>query len=603
MTTQRNFQVNLRGVIDLLSDHLYSGPHVYIRELLQNGIDAITARQQVDPSHAGAVKLEIIEGSDSRPTTLVAYDNGIGLTEDEVHEFLATIGQSSKRDTLERQDFIGQFGIGLLSGFVVSDEIVVITRSVKSGAKTVEWKGRADGTYSLRTIEYDFEPGTQVFLRCKPGCDEFFEAEFVEKTARYFGRHLPVSVTIDHAGVQTQINERPPWQRSFEDARSEQEEYLDYGEDAFGLKFLDAIPLRSQVGGVEGVAFILPHASSLTAKRTHRVYLKNMLLSETVENLLPDWAFFVKCVINATELRPTAARESFYEDENLNAARQALGGCLRNYLVRLARDDRSRLDHIVDLHFLPMKALAVDDDEFYRLFIDWLPFETSLGEMTLAEYCERESVVRYVRTRDQFRQIAGVASAQSICVVNTGYTYDRDLIEKLPVIFPDREIEEVEVSQLAQNFGELTLQERDEVFHFMNLADQVLQPYRCRVEIKRFEPMQLPTLYTTNDAATFLRSVEQSQEIADDLWSGVLDRIAETPSADATAQLCLNYNNPLIRKIARLKSHVLTQRSVEMLYVQALLLGHYPLKSKEMNLLSEGLLGLIELGVNSQEGN
>ena len=137
MTTQRNFQVNLRGVIDLLSDHLYSGPHVYIRELLQNGIDAITARQQVDPSHAGAVKLEIIEGSDSRPTTLVAYDNGIGLTEDEVHEFLATIGQSSKRDTLERQDFIGQFGIGLLSGFVVSDEIVVITRSVKSGAKTV----------------------------------------------------------------------------------------------------------------------------------------------------------------------------------------------------------------------------------------------------------------------------------------------------------------------------------------------------------------------------------------------------------------------------------------------------------------------------------
>ena len=603
MTTQRNFQVNLRGVIDLLSDHLYSGPHVYIRELLQNGIDAITARQQVDPSHAGAVKLEIIEGSDSRPTTLVAYDNGIGLTEDEVHEFLATIGQSSKRDTLERQDFIGQFGIGLLSGFVVSDEIVVITRSVKSGAKTVEWKGRADGTYSLRTIEYDFEPGTQVFLRCKPGCDEFFEAEFVEKTARYFGRHLPVSVTIDHAGVQTQINERPPWQRSFEDARSEQEEYLDYGEDAFGLKFLDAIPLRSQVGGVEGVAFILPHASSLTAKRTHRVYLKNMLLSETVENLLPDWAFFVKCVINATELRPTAARESFYEDENLNAARQALGGCLRNYLVRLARDDRSRLDHIVDLHFLPMKALAVDDDEFYRLFIDWLPFETSLGEMTLAEYCERESVVRYVRTRDQFRQIAGVASAQSICVVNTGYTYDRDLIEKLPVIFPDREIEEVEVSQLAQNFGELTLQERDEVFHFMNLADQVLQPYRCRVEIKRFEPMQLPTLYTTNDAATFLRSVEQSQEIADDLWSGVLDRIAETPSADATAQLCLNYNNPLIRKIARLKSHVLTQRSVEMLYVQALLLGHYPLKSKEMNLLSEGLLGLIKLGVNSQEGN
>src|SRR5262249_37665323 len=159
---------------------------------------------------------------------------------------------------------------------------------------------------------------------------------------------------------------------------------LDYGRRVFGTDFFDAIPLRAAVGGVDGVAFVLPFSPSLAARRTHRVYLKNMLLSETAENLLPDWAFFVKCVVNADGLRPTASRESFYEDDALAAPRDQLGACLRDFLVGLARGEPERLQKLIALHYLSIKALAVQDDDFYRLFIDWLPFETSLGEMTLA---------------------------------------------------------------------------------------------------------------------------------------------------------------------------------------------------------------------------
>jgi molecular chaperone HtpG len=163
-------------------------------------------------------------------------------------------------------------------------------------------------------------------------------------------------------------------------------------------------------------------------------------------------------------------------------------------------------------------------------------------------------------------------------------------------------VEQVNVADLSENFEALSLDERDRVFEFVKLADRVLQPYRCSVEIKKFQPAQLPALFTSNDAANFLRSVEQSKEVADELWSGVLDGLAEEPAASAYAQLCLNYSNRLVRKIARLKHRGLIQRSVEMLYVQSLLLGHYPLKSKEMQLLNEGLLGLIELGIDAQTG-
>jgi molecular chaperone HtpG len=81
------FQVDLRGIVDLLSHHLYASPRVYVRELLQNAVDAITAAD-----HAGTGKVAITTGAG----TLEVADNGIGLTEAQVHELLATIGRSSK---------------------------------------------------------------------------------------------------------------------------------------------------------------------------------------------------------------------------------------------------------------------------------------------------------------------------------------------------------------------------------------------------------------------------------------------------------------------------------------------------------------------------
>lgn len=593
MPSDHKFQVNLRGIIDLLSHHLYSGPHVYLRELLQNGVDAISARLRVEPDHQGAIRMELVTAAGS-PPTLVVTDNGIGLTESEVHQFLATIGESSKRETISREDFIGQFGIGLLSGFVVSDEIVIFTRSVRPDSPTVEWSGRADGTYAVRTLERDFEPGTQIFLRAKPGFHDFFEPQFVRQTAEHFGGHLPYPIQLSAGRERGVLNTDPPWRFDDSDRQIWREACLEYGRRVFESDFLDAIPLQSSVGGVEGVAYILPHSTTVARKQAHRVYLKNMLLSEQADNLLPEWAFFVRCVVNATDLRPTAARESFYEDETLAAARESLGQCLRSYLVQLARQDRERLDRLIEVHYLPIKALAVEDDEFYRLFIQWLPFETSLGPMTLGEYDRNHDIVRYAPTRDQFRQIAGVAAAQSQCIINAGYVYDRELIEKLPEVLEGRRIEEVDASDLSHTFDDLTLDEREQVFDFVRLANLVLQPFGCAAEIKKFEPADLPTLYTTNEAANFLRSIDQTKDVSDDLWSGVLDRIAEAPASGAAAQLCFNYSNPLIRQLAQVEDRTLTQRTVEMLYVQALLLGHIPLKSRETRLLSDGLLGLIQ---------
>ena len=124
------FQVDLRGLVDLLSQHLYSSPRVYIRELLQNAVDATTARRLLDPSVTAAVRIVIDDDG------LSITDSGVGLTEADAHQFLATIGNSSKRDDLAgaRREFLGQFGIGLLACFTVANQIRVVTSASTGGA-------------------------------------------------------------------------------------------------------------------------------------------------------------------------------------------------------------------------------------------------------------------------------------------------------------------------------------------------------------------------------------------------------------------------------------------------------------------------------------
>ena len=596
-----NFQVNLGSVIDLLSNHLYTGPQVYVRELLQNSTDAISARRQLDPHYEGRVHIEV--HADDAPPTLVVTDNGIGLTEDEVHQFLATIGGTSKRADLlaRRTDFIGQFGIGLLSCFLVSDEIVVHTRSAHAGAHAFEWRGRADGTYTLAQATAEVAVGTRVALSARRGSESFFEAAEVERLARHYGGLLPYAVTFSAGGAGITLNERqPPWCAEFVDGAAERAAYLEYGRELFGAEFLDYVPLRARAGDVVGVAFVLPYAPNLATKRTHRVYLKHMLVSEQAEGLLPDWAFFVKCVVNADDLRPTASREALYEDESLAAARAELGRCLRDYLIDLAAHDTERLRQLIRLHHLSLKALAVEDDELFRLFIDWLPFETNMGDLSMGDYRAEHQTIHYANNLDQFRQLSSVAAAQDICVINAVYAYDQQLIHKLTDLDPTLRIRRLDADSLTYDFAHLTSDEDARVADVLAAARAVVREFNCVPEVRRFAPASLPVLYVADADGAFYRAVEMSKEVAGALWSSVLDEL--TAAREREARLCFNYDNALVYKVTRLEDEGLRRLVIQALYLQALLLGHRPLRATELRLLNESFAGLIAWGVELEGG-
>ncbi len=594
------FQIDLLGIIELLSEHLYSSPQVYLRELLQNGVDAMQARESFNNDFQPKIKVSVSNGENGR-LNLLFEDNGIGLTEDEIHKFLSTIGKSSKRglENIYETDFIGQFGIGLLSCFVVSEVVCVKTLSAKPGSQPIEWNGRDDGTYSIKILEEEISVGTQVFLQCKTGFETYFETEFIKSSLKNFGGLLKFPIIFSEGENELQINvEVPPWREEFYTSQEEKEAFLKYGREMFGIEFLDYIRLDEEDNEVSGVAFVLPFSPNLASKKTHRVYLKNMLLSENAEGLLPEWAFFVKSIVNVNNLRPTASRESFYEDGKLLLTRNLFGAKLRSYLLDLAKNEPNKLRKIIEIHYLSIKALAIDDDEFYRMFIDWMPFETTLGWMSLDEYKKLNQRIAFIRSRDQFRQISQVAASQNICVINASYTYDAELLYKHYDLNPEIPVEEVTPSSFSREFSFLTLDEQEETAQFMRKADEVLRSFQCVSDMKRFSPTELPVVLLADEEAGFQRSIEQTKQVTSELWSGILDNMSLHGAEDNSSQLCFNFSNPLIAKISRSNDDYLQKLAIQILYVQSLLLSHRPLNSKEMKMFNESLLGMLEFSID-----
>ncbi|MDR6324300.1 HSP90 family protein [Actinoplanes couchii] len=574
------FQVDLRGIVDLLSHHLYASPRVYVRELLQNAVDAITA---VGPEHEGVV---VITSSDrSGDGTLRIDDNGIGLTEAQVHELLATIGRSSKRDELgfARHEFLGQFGIGLLSCFLVADEIRVHTR--RGDATPVLWTGYSDGRYDVRPGD-DREPGTTVTLMPRRGAEHYLTAETVAELAGTYGALLPVRVMVDDRKVTVGT---VPWNLP-------PESRMAYAERTLGFRPFDVIELDVPAAGLTGAAFVLPTPVNPATRGGHRVYLKRMLLSESIEGLLPEWAFFARCVVDSTELRPTASREALYDDGLLAETREAIADQLRGWLVRLSTTDPRRLAAFLSIHHLGVKALALHDDEMLRLVEQWYPMQTNMGEVTLAEFRARHGVLRYASTADEFRQLAAVAAAQDVGLINGGYVYDAELIQRLALVDPEVRAERLDPTDLTTRFTAVDTEAELRLRPFLAAAQRRLDRLGCEVVVRVFDPVTLPALYLVSREAAFQDEFTASRDQADDLWGGVLDALARTVPSDRP-QLVLNHRNPLVRRVTALGDDELAGLAVESLYGQALLLGHHPIRPSDAALLTTSFLGLLDRAV------
>ncbi|MEI2270426.1 HSP90 family protein [Microbacterium sp. No. 7] len=591
-TAAQQFQVDLRGVIDLLSRHIYSSPRVFLRELLQNAVDAIAARRALD---GGGGRIRITPVSDGS-TEFVMRDDGVGLTETEVADLLATVGRSSKRDIfdLPRGDFLGQFGIGMLSCFMVCDTIVIRSRSA-AGSAAVEWTGHSDGTFTVAPYAQDIPVGTSVHLTPRADTRALLGTSTVMELAETFGRYLPHTVVVDlPGGGETTVTEPAPF------LDGDVERQLAYGRELIGAEPLDVIPLHVPGTQTRGVAFVLPFAPPPTARQSTRVYLRRMLLTERADELLPAWAFFARAVVDSGSLHPTASRESLVDDDALEQTRQEIGEAIRRWILDAALQDPLQLSQFVSIHEVALKSLVRHDDELARFIVRWLSVDTTAGRLRIEEIVRRFPLVRYAESVDEFRQVASMTSAGGI-LVNGGYLYDADLVRRIPELFPGVEVERVDVVGEIDRLDLAPLDDRAAATALEDRARAALED--VDVAVRTFERPELPGLFVADPEVLRALDRGRARSAGGALWGGVLDRAASVVSGrgaeEPAARLCLNWTNPVVRKLAATPAGRVFDLSVQLLYVQSLLAGHHPLGPRDRTMMSTALSELVDRAIDT----
>ena len=366
---------------------------------------------------------------------------------------------------------------------------------------------------------------------------------------------------------------------------------LKMGKMFLGDDFLDCFNLVSSDGLFSGIAYVLPYPVSANAHHMHRIYLKNMLLTENGDKLLPEWAFFIRCIIHTDRLTPTSSREDFYEDEILEQAGHEIAQCIGNYLESLEIHNDSLLHEIVRIHHLAVKSVIANDDSVSDILMPYIVFQTTLGEMTAREIMEFGTNAFYTTDVNQFRQLAPLYSQRSELLINAGYVYDDKIIRQISEKSTDTSIEKLTDTDIDLLLNDTDMENDAE--EFIKAAETILRKYDCRISLKEFMPDDIPTLYTINDNAYNTRQIKRSKEKADAVFSDMLSSFEESFRSDAKACLYFNTNNLVVKKLIASPVTEKTKACIEILYVNALLSGHFPLLNHEMKTLNDNLYTLM----------
>ncbi len=500
---ERTFQIQLEGLIQLLAQNLYAEPDVFLREMIQNAHDSIKKRTELAEERGEtrtelpSPRIDVVVDPDAQ--TIEIHDNGSGLTRDEIDAYLSTIGRSGTgelRDRIREADrtraveLIGQFGIGLLSAFIVADRVTVLTRA--AGHEALLWESGGGEKYTVSPAQRQ-RVGTTVTLYLRNGHSRYLDRGRLRSIIRTYADFIGIPVYLgDDAEPANAVT--APWHRSYPSDRDRDTAYYEFWE----RKFLTETSLHvfavdeevewddvSQPGGrargrVRGVLAITDrHVPDVNARGTVDVYINRMFINAANREVLPPWARFLQGVVECNELTPNAARDNVVRNAALAAVQQALGWLIVRELTELSRRDHRRFIEIMRWHAYHVLAMSVQEEheDFFRAVADLMPLESDQGPITVAEYLasaprrtDGSHVVYYITERGSANQFFLLASARSIRVFNCAEPFAERFLERYAQTWPQKvHISHLDVAGSATIFEPLA---DDEAERFAALQAQ-----------------------------------------------------------------------------------------------------------------------------------
>ncbi len=422
---KREFKTESKRVLDLMINSIYTNKEIFLRELISNASDALDKLYYLSLTNKDIkVKkndLEIKIDLDKEARTLTITDNGCGMTEDELENNLGVIAESGSLHFKEENEgkddvnIIGQFGVGFYSAFMVSDKVVVESKSYKDEDSHI-WESTGVDGYTISKGKKE-TTGTKITLYLKKDTEDYNYSDFlteykirsiIKKYSDYIS--YPIKMMVENTRKKEDSDEYetyteeatlnsmvPLWKKDKKNIKNEeynnfyQDRFHDYEEPLKVLHF-------NMEGNVNFTAllFIPSHAPydfySKEYEKGLALYTNGVLIMDKCSDLLPDYFSFVKGVIDTEDIPLNISRETLQDNKNIKLIAKSIESKIKKELLSMLSDERDKYEEFykafgMGLKFGIYNDYGINKDKLSDLVMFYSSKDKKLT--TLKEYTER----------------------------------------------------------------------------------------------------------------------------------------------------------------------------------------------------------------------
>lgn len=422
---KRQFKTESKRVLDIMINSIYTNKEIFLRELISNASDAIDKLHYLSLTDKNIKvnndNLCIRIDTDIEKRELIITDNGIGMTEEELENNLGTIAQSGSLRFKEENscqndaNIIGQFGVGFYSAFMVSDKVIVESKSYKDD-KAYTWESDGSSGYTISSSDKK-DNGTKITLHIKEDTEDYKYSDFlteykIREIVRKYSEYIsyPIKMEVSNTRKKEDSDEYetykelttlnsivPIWKKNKKDIKNE--EYNNFYSD----KFYDySEPLKTIHFNVEGnvtytaMLFIPSHAPynyySKEYEKGLQLYTNGVLIMDRCSDLLPDYYSFVRGVVDTEDIPLNISRETLQDDKNIRLIAKSIESKIKKELLTMLKDNREEYEKFYKAFGMQLKFGIYNDYGINKdKLVDLLMFYSAKEKkyITLSEYVSK----------------------------------------------------------------------------------------------------------------------------------------------------------------------------------------------------------------------
>lgn len=363
----------------IIKKWLYSDKDIFLREIVANGVDAITKfRKLVTMGEATesdgeeyCVKISV----DKKAKTLTVEDNGIGMTEDEVEQYITQIAFSGANDFLAKYEkaggdgIIGHFGLGFYSAYMVSELVEIETKSYKDGAPAVKWTSDGNSTYSIDECDKQAR-GTKIIMHISADEKEFLGEDKIKSLVKKYCSFMPYNIYVDYKGdgKDEALNTTAPlYTKAPKDCTDEEyknfytDTFMDYEPPIFWVHLDMDYPFK-----LKGILYFPKVKNKVELERGKvKLYCNQVFIADNIKEVIPEFLMLLNGVIDCPDIPLNVSRSFLQNDKQVQRITKYIIKKVADKLTSLFKSDRKKYEECWGDLANFIKFGCIKENEFY----------------------------------------------------------------------------------------------------------------------------------------------------------------------------------------------------------------------------------------------